>query len=221
VHCLTPAKDDQVYLTILFLVPLWDLYSFRTNPNSALRRTAFRAFIGSCVTLTSSVANLLTIMILKGEPGYICLMCCNADSESEFGYSVSTDQMIVLFSVIVLHWMTCRDQDSPHPSLKPEGPQICPQLISRVSSRPSKSRGTFDFNGTTDAPGNDNALSMMDGTGLVSTVVSEETSSGHKRQPTDESMAMSDESKGGITLRTSLTMESTRDDGSLYDKPTS
>jgi hypothetical protein len=30
-------------------------------------------------------------MVLKGEPGWICLMCCNAD---------------VLFSVLVLHWVT-------------------------------------------------------------------------------------------------------------------
>lgn len=42
---------------------------------------ALRTFIGSCATLTSSVVNLTVLMILKGEPGWICLMCCNADSK--------------------------------------------------------------------------------------------------------------------------------------------
>lgn len=55
---------------------------------------AFRTFIGSCATLTSSVVNLTVLMILKGEPGWICLMCCNAD---------------ILFSVLVLHWVTAID----------------------------------------------------------------------------------------------------------------
>jgi hypothetical protein len=55
---------------------------------------AFRSFVGSCATLTSSVANLTILMVLKGEPAWICLMCCNAD---------------VLFSVVVLHWVTAID----------------------------------------------------------------------------------------------------------------
>ena len=33
-------------------------------------------------------------MVLKGEPAWVCLMCCNAD---------------VLFSVVVLHWVTSKD----------------------------------------------------------------------------------------------------------------
>jgi hypothetical protein len=56
---------------------------------------AFRSFIGSCATLTTSVMNLTILMVLKGEPGYICLMCCNAD---------------ILFCVIVLHWVTSKEQ---------------------------------------------------------------------------------------------------------------
>lgn len=42
---------------------------------------ALRTFIGSCATLTSSVVNLTVLMVLNGEPGWICLMCCNADSK--------------------------------------------------------------------------------------------------------------------------------------------
>jgi len=55
---------------------------------------AVRTFVGSCATLTSSVANLTVLMVLEGEPGWICLMCCNAD---------------ILFSVLVLHWVTSID----------------------------------------------------------------------------------------------------------------
>jgi len=65
--------------------------------NASLHTIAFRSFIGSCATLTSSVVNLTILMVLKGEPGWICLMCCNAD---------------VLFSVIVLHWVTQVDRAS-------------------------------------------------------------------------------------------------------------
>jgi hypothetical protein len=56
---------------------------------------AYRSFIGSCATLISSVVNLTVLMVLKGEPGWICLMCCNAD---------------ILFSVIILHWVTQVDR---------------------------------------------------------------------------------------------------------------
>ncbi|EKG19309.1 hypothetical protein MPH_03172 [Macrophomina phaseolina MS6] len=85
----------NVYLTALFIIPLRRLYSYQHNTNKALRIMALRTFIGSCATLTSSVVNLTVLMILKGEPGWICLMCCNAD---------------ILFSVLVLHWVTSFDR---------------------------------------------------------------------------------------------------------------
>jgi len=84
----------NVYLTMLFLVPLRGLYSYQHNTNVRVRRMAVRTFFGSCATLTSSVANLTVLMVLEGEPGWICLMCCNAD---------------ILFSVLVLHWVTSID----------------------------------------------------------------------------------------------------------------
>ncbi|KAK7621600.1 hypothetical protein IWX48DRAFT_411693 [Phyllosticta citricarpa] len=84
----------NVYLTSLFLLPLRQLYSYRERTNRTLRRMAIRTFFGSCATLTSSVTNLTILMVLIGEPGWICLMCCNAD---------------ILFSVIVLHWVTSFD----------------------------------------------------------------------------------------------------------------
>ncbi|KAL5424944.1 hypothetical protein PMIN04_002896 [Paraphaeosphaeria minitans] len=87
----------NVYLTLLFIMPLRTLYSYQHGTNRALRTMAFRSFVGSCATLTSSVVNLTILMVLKGEPGWICLMCCNAD---------------ILFSVVVLHWVTQVDRSS-------------------------------------------------------------------------------------------------------------
>lgn len=55
---------------------------------------AFRPLVGSLATLTTSVVNLTVLMALRGEPGWICLTCCNAD---------------ILFCVLVLHWATSPD----------------------------------------------------------------------------------------------------------------
>ncbi|KAI1633935.1 hypothetical protein F4809DRAFT_666186 [Biscogniauxia mediterranea] len=97
----------NVYLTLLFLVPLSFLYSSknlpRTNANIRLRSIAMRTFIGALCTTTSSVVNLSVLMALNGEPGWVCLMCCNSD---------------ILFSAIVIQWVTSHDntdaRDSQH-----------------------------------------------------------------------------------------------------------
>ncbi|KAL9489554.1 hypothetical protein ACSS6W_001831 [Trichoderma asperelloides] len=88
----------NVYLTIMFLIPLKKLYAFtkmaRTRANIRLRTVAFRTFCGTVCTLVSSVVNLSVLMARNGEPGWICLMSCNCD---------------ILFSVIVIQWVTSRD----------------------------------------------------------------------------------------------------------------
>ncbi|KAH6673646.1 hypothetical protein B0J14DRAFT_53319 [Halenospora varia] len=84
----------NLYLTVLFVVPLRSLYSYKHNPDSMLRTIALRSFIGSCGTLASSIVNLTILMVLHGEAAWICLMCCNAD---------------ILFSVLMLHWVTSKD----------------------------------------------------------------------------------------------------------------
>ena len=62
---------------------------------------AFRSLVGSLATLTTSVTNLTVLMVLRGEPGWICLMWCNAD---------------ILFCVLVLHWVTSKDKPSSYQS---------------------------------------------------------------------------------------------------------
>ncbi|RGP80349.1 hypothetical protein FLONG3_1498 [Fusarium longipes] len=111
----------NVYLTILFLIPLKNLYSFKNMPktgaNSRLRSVAFRTFVGACCTLTSSIVNLTVLMVLNGEPGWVCLMCCNSD---------------VLFSAIVVQWVTSRD--SAGSSSQPASAAVDNSYIARRSS---------------------------------------------------------------------------------------
>ncbi|KAH6848359.1 hypothetical protein B0I37DRAFT_406114 [Chaetomium sp. MPI-CAGE-AT-0009] len=96
----------NVYLTIIFLKPLSSLYSYKNfdrSPGSGrLKTMATRTFIGCICTLTSSIVNLSVLVGLNGEPGWVCLMCCNSD---------------ILFSAAMIHWVTSRDSTtSPHPS---------------------------------------------------------------------------------------------------------
>ncbi|CAI6101246.1 unnamed protein product [Clonostachys chloroleuca] len=88
----------NTYLTLMFLIPLRKLYSFknmaRTSANIRLRNVAFRTFVGSLCTLLSSAVNLTVLAALNGEPGWVCLMCCNCD---------------VLFSAIIIYWVTSKD----------------------------------------------------------------------------------------------------------------
>ncbi|KAI9054227.1 hypothetical protein LZ554_001395 [Drepanopeziza brunnea f. sp. 'monogermtubi'] len=109
----------NVYLTSLFLIPLRSLHSYKTDRSSQTRTVALRTFIGSCLTLTSSIVNLTVAMALKGEPGWICLMCCNVD---------------ILFSVLVLHWITSKDNASTFPT---PNPNFLPRDSDSSSSKPS------------------------------------------------------------------------------------
>ncbi|KAK4038921.1 hypothetical protein C8A01DRAFT_17010, partial [Parachaetomium inaequale] len=88
----------NIYLTIIFLKPLSSLYSYknfdRAPGSRKLKTMAVRTFIGSICTLASSVVNLSVLVGLNGEPGWVCLMCCNSD---------------ILFSAAVIHWVTSRD----------------------------------------------------------------------------------------------------------------
>ncbi|CAN9346517.1 unnamed protein product [Alternaria alternata] len=87
----------NVYLTALSSFP--SETSTLTSTTQTLRSTAWPSArsLGSLATLTTSVINLTILMVLKGEPGWICLMCCNAD---------------ILFCVIVLHWVTSKDKQT-------------------------------------------------------------------------------------------------------------
>ncbi|KAL8366110.1 hypothetical protein RB595_004741 [Gaeumannomyces hyphopodioides] len=87
----------NVYLTILFLIPLTGLYSFRNAagpPTRRLRAMAAKTFVGSCCILTTAVINLSVLMTLNGEPSWVCFTSCNSE---------------LLFSALVLFWITSKD----------------------------------------------------------------------------------------------------------------
>ncbi|KAH7095076.1 hypothetical protein FB567DRAFT_20009 [Paraphoma chrysanthemicola] len=122
----------NVYLTLLFVIPIRKLHSYKSNTNPALNRMAFRSFVGSCATLTTSVVNLTVLMVLKGEPGWICLMVCNAD---------------ILFCVLVLHWVSSKeqkDEDSAFRSRSGDGNAAnagkAPVGVGTIGSNRSRSR---------------------------------------------------------------------------------
>lgn len=56
--------------------------------------------------------NLTVLMVMNGEPGWVCLMCCNSDgmfSQSNGQSLRLTKSNPVLFSAIVVQWVTSRD----------------------------------------------------------------------------------------------------------------
>ncbi|OLN87667.1 hypothetical protein CCHL11_05618 [Colletotrichum chlorophyti] len=140
----------NVYLTILFLLPLLSLhsvkYSFwkpwtmdwrnhripRAPPNIRLRKLVVRTFIGSCCTLvipgvillisrlTEGFRNLTVLMILHGEIAWLCLLCCNTDSKdnidpqspSLLGFKALAYLLLVIFSALMINWITSPGQES-------------------------------------------------------------------------------------------------------------
>ncbi|OTB11384.1 hypothetical protein K445DRAFT_15836 [Daldinia sp. EC12] len=114
----------NVYITAFFLNPLWNIYSIQKFSNAPasppeLQRATIRTFVGALCTTTSSVVasrifakritiqrNLVVLMVLNGEPGWVFLACCNADSNQ------STNWFTVLFSTLIIQWVTACGGDS-------------------------------------------------------------------------------------------------------------
>jgi hypothetical protein len=86
----------NIYMTLLFLNPLRKLYSFKTNANPGLHTMARRTFIGSIVSLTSTIVNLGVLCALNGEYVWICFMMCNTDGKI----------MLLSFSKALLIWQS-------------------------------------------------------------------------------------------------------------------
>jgi hypothetical protein len=131
--------------------------------------------------------------------------------------------VIVLFSVIVLHWMTSRDQDNQPPTACPEDPPSRPRLVARLSGAGPQSPRIFDFDGTIDTACLDSRISAQDFDGVVSMAMPKESQSNktlhNKGESINKSVEMfDDEVVGVIVKRTSLTMESVRDEDSNSDE---
>jgi hypothetical protein len=79
----------NVYLTMLFLLPLRNLARFEDrfgSANERLQRMTKRCVIGAFVTLLSTGANLTAVTVMEGQQAWLCLLCCNLDRKSTVQY---------------------------------------------------------------------------------------------------------------------------------------
>ncbi|KAF3070506.1 hypothetical protein GL218_00175 [Daldinia childiae] len=121
----------NVYIMALFLNPLWNVYSLKGASNApanppGLRPAAIRTFVGALFTTTSSIVNLIVLMVLNGEPGWIFFACCNAD---------------ILFSTLIIQWVASGDDDNTIASSSPSNPpgsQATYRPSPRAPSLPSR-----------------------------------------------------------------------------------
>ncbi|KAG5959513.1 hypothetical protein E4U57_000608 [Claviceps arundinis] len=114
----------NMYLTVIFIIPLRQLYSYRNMPrtlaNARVRSVAIRTFGGAVCALISSITNLSVLMTLRGEPGWVCLMCCNCD---------------ILFCAIVIQFVTSKDNAGSSGVPSPTRAQSRRETESRSSTR--------------------------------------------------------------------------------------
>ncbi|KAK8059009.1 hypothetical protein PG994_009457 [Apiospora phragmitis] len=99
------------------------------SASARLRRLATKSLIGSCVTLTSSGSNLIALLVLNGEPAWLCLICCKVD---------------ILVNALVIFWITStRDSSASAKSLGTStGPQC---LTSRLLTVPANQPESDDL----------------------------------------------------------------------------
>ena len=253
----------NVYLTILFLIPLkseptvsrspsslppqdlfqplpvrraggeaaaadetTDLYSFKNMPrtpaNIRLRIAAFRTSVGAACTLISSVANLSVLMALNGEPGWVCLMCCNCDSKSPHyppfgplspGADPCRDALLtcaVLFSAIVIQWVTSKD--STGTSSIYSNHQLETQTPHKGSLRISTCRISSSDTDPTRAPPSPAAQALVHqrcSNGRASAASSD--------SPPQLDPALATPSGGGVVVTTTIRHESRPNDENLCD----
>ncbi|KHN94015.1 uncharacterized protein MAM_08144 [Metarhizium album ARSEF 1941] len=175
----------NIYLTILFLVPLRNLYSYRNLPRTPatmrLRVAASRTLCGAVATLLSSIVNIAVLMALKGEAGWICLLCCNCD---------------ILFSAAVIQWITSKDNagtssvastdGETHGPVKRKAARGLPcRALQSVSSAPDKeSLSATDLCSTRSAANSDGPLGSG-GILVTTTIKTEEMEPRGSNKPRD------------------------------------
>ncbi|POS69835.1 hypothetical protein DHEL01_v211770 [Diaporthe helianthi] len=78
----------KVYLSSLFLKPLWNSFFLkRSAPSPVARRTTVRFLIGLACLVTAAIVNASVLAMIHGEPMWI-----------------------IMYSSAVIHWMTLTDQ---------------------------------------------------------------------------------------------------------------
>ncbi|PMD33873.1 hypothetical protein L207DRAFT_147648 [Hyaloscypha variabilis F] len=95
----------NLYLTILFVIPLREICTHSQARNPLLRTMCLRSLLCCFLTLITTTTNLGVILGLNGEPAWIFLLCCNLD---------------VVFSVLIRRWVTLKGPQSASTSCSPE-----------------------------------------------------------------------------------------------------
>lgn len=88
----------NIYMTLLYVFPFRKILFKKQSlgPNSILQAMAYRTAIATCLMILVTVGNLIGLMVLHGEPVWLCFICCSGD---------------VAICVILLHWVTKNDRE--------------------------------------------------------------------------------------------------------------
>lgn len=95
----------NLYLTLLFAIPLRAICRHSQARNPLLRTICLRSLLNCVLTLVASLTNLTILLALHGEPAWIFLLCCNID---------------VVFSTLIRGWVTLNGPPSTKTSHPPE-----------------------------------------------------------------------------------------------------
>ncbi|KAF9630332.1 hypothetical protein BFW01_g894 [Lasiodiplodia theobromae] len=88
----------NIYMTLLYIYPFRRVLFKKQplGPNSILQAMAYRTSIATCLMILITVGNLIGLLVLHGEPVWLCFMCCSGD---------------VAICVLLLHWVTKNDRE--------------------------------------------------------------------------------------------------------------
>ncbi|KAL1630299.1 hypothetical protein SLS56_004971 [Neofusicoccum ribis] len=88
----------NIYMTLLYIFPFRKVLFKKQplGPNSILQAMAYRTSIATCFMIFVTVGNLIGLMVLHGEPVWLCFICCTGD---------------VAICVMLLHWVTKNDRE--------------------------------------------------------------------------------------------------------------
>lgn len=110
-----------------------------------LRKVVLKTFIGTAITMLSTLAVKVSLTLFNGEPAWLCCLTCKVDGM--FGrlhvFSYRTNDNEAIIAAAVLHWITVPDHTG-------EGEHGSPQALgigfdkstTEASPGSSGSRGT-------------------------------------------------------------------------------
>ncbi|KAG8162415.1 hypothetical protein KVR01_008180 [Diaporthe batatas] len=91
----------KVYLSSLFLMPLWNwFYLQRSSPSPVARRTMIRFLVGLASLLAAAIVNGSVLATIHGDPMWVCMLTCTSD---------------IIYASAVVHWTTLHDRTEAGP----------------------------------------------------------------------------------------------------------